>query len=227
MAVHHRARVEVAVPTLRSTGPAPWREAGDPRQHGLLFFKREVIDQDLGKVRRIGLQPRNRILASGGAPGFPIRKRVGPQDQFVRANRAAFTGPPNYVLALDVPGPKTVVVEQKQRHNQNRSAAMFNHWVRVFGSENVVEAGDLNEPLVQSDATKPGRRIGTCPEFVVSGNPDDLLELGSQVSKTPVKSMRAGGNVPSQDQPVVGKGRKTFKGRLVLRMGHMQVRQRP
>jgi len=104
---------------------------------------------------------------------------------------------------------------------------MFNHRVRILWRENVVEASDLNEPIVKSDAAKPGSRIGTRPEFVVSGNPDDLSELRSQVSKTPVKSMRAGGNVPCQDQPVVWKGRKAFEGRLVLRMGHMQVRQRP
>ena len=38
VAIHYRTRVEVAVPTLRSAGPAPWREPRDPRQHGVFFF---------------------------------------------------------------------------------------------------------------------------------------------------------------------------------------------
>ena len=106
VAVHHCARIEAAVPTPGPAGPAPRSESGNPWQHGVLFFERKVIDQDLGKIRRIRREPSGSILAACGAPRFPIRKRVGMQHHFVGAGSAGFPGPSNYLVTPDVPGPK-------------------------------------------------------------------------------------------------------------------------
>ena len=117
------------------------------------------------------------------------------QHHFVGAGSAGFPGPSNYLVTPDVPGPEAVVVEQEQRRDQNRPGPMFNHWVGILRGENSVDASNLDELLVERDAAKSVSRVGSCPEFVVSGNPDDLAEFRSQLPKAPVEPPRTVGNV--------------------------------
>ena len=126
-----------------------------------------------------------------------------------------------------MPGAKAVVVEQEERRDQNRPVLKLESGVGVLRGEYAVAAGDLHEPFVERDAAKFGRRVGNRPEFVIARDPDDLAELRCELLKAPVEPLRAIGDVPRQNQPVVGKGRKALQRFPVRWMGDMQVRQRP
>ena len=124
-------------------------------------------------------------------------------------------------------GPKAVVVEKEERRDQDEPVPKFNDGVGILWGEHAVGAGDLDEPLVERDAAKPGNRIWNRPEFVVAGNPDDPAELRSQLPEAPLEPFWPGGDVPRQDKPVISKGGKALQRFPVRRMGEMQVRECP
>ena len=125
-------------------------------------------------------------------------------------------------------GQKGVVVQQEHRHDRGRAALLVPHRKRVLGGDDAHLVAHVDQVVVAGLAEDLHRILVGGPQLVVARHPDDLGEPLAQQVERPADLVGALGDVPRDDQPVVGRRRMQRLGdRLVAGVTGVQVADRP
>jgi hypothetical protein len=128
---------------------------------------------------------------------------VGNEKPFISAQDVLFESPGDRFLGRESIGAETVIVEQKKRDQTTVRSLARPKEVGVFRCRHISVPAQFDEVTITGFPPETFGVFWLGPEFVVSGNPEDLGETLVETVETPGKEIGIRGDVAGQDQPVL------------------------
>ena len=218
--------IETKMPIFGSASPAPDGESRDARQLREALTQGKMIDQHCGKVAGLARQAHLGQVATRMTPLRNPRIRVRVHKQLIGAHDAAFPRPFHSLLERNIRWPEAIVVQQEQRRDSYLGSTERYDRIRIFGGQHVVRPAQVDQFLV-SELTARFLADGRYrPQFVITGDPDQLPEPRTQRFERESQVRACFADVARQDQPIVATIADRRERAPIDLVAQMQITQR-